>query len=261
MTGGRRSGIPAGDDVVFIGGIPQEVTQGDVRSLLNRVVGGVQRVRFMICHKTRHHKGFGFARFTDAQSADKAIQISKKRGLRLGFGVLNLGPSNYKPDSSDESSNHDSSNSSEHMHRRPEDVPEEFDLPGLLEEDDDDAAGHAINAPALNAFSQYLKLPAPQQQPQQLPQQQQQQQHAGAPVAANAVLNGQVIHMLLPAAAQQQQQPAFASHPGAPQQPLNHQFASMTMNSQSYFLVPSSYLFPQTAPCAITQGQVPMPTV
>ena len=99
-----RSGIPPGDDVVFIGGIPRGATQGDLRDVLKQLVGKV-KVRFVIDHATRHHKGFGFARLGSKEAALKLLELTKN-GLHFGGKLLNLGLSTEGESTSvDDSSN------------------------------------------------------------------------------------------------------------------------------------------------------------
>eukprot|EP01060_Flectonema_neradi_P001236 TRINITY_DN1072_c6_g1_i1.p1 TRINITY_DN1072_c6_g1~~TRINITY_DN1072_c6_g1_i1.p1 ORF type:complete len:215 (+),score=67.47 TRINITY_DN1072_c6_g1_i1:65-646(+) len=100
-----RSGIPPGDDVVFIGGIPRGATQGDLRDVLKQLVGKV-KVRFVIDHATRHHKGFGFARLGSKESALKLLELTKN-GLLFGGKLLNLGLSTEGESTVDDSSNED----------------------------------------------------------------------------------------------------------------------------------------------------------
>ena len=124
-----RSGIPASDDVVFVGGIPREATQSDLKALFQQCVGGVKKVRFVIDQSTRHHKGFGFARFNDAEHARKAC-ILGKAGIYTHGKMLNIGGSFENEDESSGTCGLSSSNSDGMS------LTEEVDeIPELLEED------------------------------------------------------------------------------------------------------------------------------
>eukprot|EP01063_Lacrimia_lanifica_P017951 TRINITY_DN24931_c0_g1_i1.p1 TRINITY_DN24931_c0_g1~~TRINITY_DN24931_c0_g1_i1.p1 ORF type:complete len:198 (+),score=81.64 TRINITY_DN24931_c0_g1_i1:63-656(+) len=153
MTGSKvsrkaRSGISPSRDVLFVGGIPRCTTQSNLRAHLQDMVGAqIKKVRFVIDRATRSHRGYGFVRFSNEETASKVLEMAKEHGGLLYRGkVLNVGRSEQVGDSS----------SSE-----PEDEDDLSDLPEL--EDD-------IDMSDMSTCSAPVSMPV-QQQPQQ-PQQQ-----------------------------------------------------------------------------------------
>ena len=237
-----RSGIPASDRVVFVGGIPRETTQSDLRKLFDDLVGGVQKVRFVIAHTTRHHKGYGFCRLETAEQA-KALVDFGRRGIFVYGKQLNVGDSfeaekSLDNDSSEEAITAEQVSEDDSRSSVAKDEECEFwidellgdELPSLQDDDVD-----TLLAPAAASVAPVAPVAAVQQQQQaafvpqtkyQQPVVQQQQQ--------------QVLRTLPVAQAQPQQvfqQPQFVQQ----QQFIQPQY----IQQPQYILCPPQYVLVQ----------------
>eukprot|EP01065_Artemidia_motanka_P007719 TRINITY_DN1385_c2_g1_i2.p1 TRINITY_DN1385_c2_g1~~TRINITY_DN1385_c2_g1_i2.p1 ORF type:complete len:261 (+),score=62.59 TRINITY_DN1385_c2_g1_i2:161-943(+) len=89
--GRLRGGLAPAPDVVFIGRIPRQATQAQMRSFLEKRFGPIRRVRFVFDPQTKHHRGFGFVKFHDVACARRALSEGSRDGLRFCGALLRLG--------------------------------------------------------------------------------------------------------------------------------------------------------------------------
>eukprot|EP01065_Artemidia_motanka_P001245 TRINITY_DN10580_c0_g2_i1.p1 TRINITY_DN10580_c0_g2~~TRINITY_DN10580_c0_g2_i1.p1 ORF type:complete len:292 (+),score=43.14 TRINITY_DN10580_c0_g2_i1:116-877(+) len=90
--GGRsRGGLAPAPDVIFVGQIPRQATQAQIRSLMSQF-GSVRRVRFIFDPLTKQPRGFGFVKFNDRASAQAALNEHDRSGIRFWGCTLRVGP-------------------------------------------------------------------------------------------------------------------------------------------------------------------------
>eukprot|EP00756_Hemistasia_phaeocysticola_P034312 Hpha_TRINITY_DN16515_c1_g6::TRINITY_DN16515_c1_g6_i1::g.133842::m.133842 len=93
-----RGGLPPGDNVVYVGGLPSHATQRDVRELFQESFGPVRRTRLLYDNRTQRRRGYGFVKFVSQESADLAVQSGKVfwEGVPLEIGRSVLGVSTQR---------------------------------------------------------------------------------------------------------------------------------------------------------------------
>eukprot|EP01063_Lacrimia_lanifica_P032168 TRINITY_DN5445_c0_g1_i1.p1 TRINITY_DN5445_c0_g1~~TRINITY_DN5445_c0_g1_i1.p1 ORF type:complete len:245 (+),score=101.04 TRINITY_DN5445_c0_g1_i1:73-807(+) len=136
-----RGGISADSDVVFVGCIPRQTTQCDLKDYLQEAVGAVKKVRFVIDPRTRHHRGYGFARFESAAAAAEALRLgSTKKGFVFRGKRLNIGVSNHTMKDDDEVTVRSESVTAAGTEEEEED--DFSDLPELEDDECDESISH-----------------------------------------------------------------------------------------------------------------------
>jgi hypothetical protein len=104
---------PYGCKTVFVGNLPDSITDDIIRSVFANV-GRVVDIRWLNDKKTRRFKGCGFVEFDTEEATEQAIHLNGRmvlgQPIRVDYSTPKDGPRESKSDSGRNTGNYDSSN-------------------------------------------------------------------------------------------------------------------------------------------------------